>query len=162
MRLLVAGVRKLSGGGRPWCSGAVVLAGRGPVVVAADASGWAVRHVAYDEGTGRGIGLPPARRVPMRTRTLFDLAALTELFTAIAAVQQAERGTLGLDRPVAEYVPAFAAAGKETVTVRQLLTHTSGLPPAPPLHAIRPGGRAERLARLWREPPSASPGTAHR
>ncbi|PGH50625.1 esterase, partial [Streptomyces sp. Ru87] len=153
-------VRRLSGGDRPWCSGAVVVAGRGPFAAVEHASGWAVRYASYDEETGRGVELPYARRVPMRLDTRFDLASLTKLFTAVAAVQQAERGALGLDRPVAAYVPRFAAAGKGTVTVRQLLTHTSGLRAELPLYEAP--GRADRLAMIWREPLLSEPGAFRR
>jgi CubicO group peptidase (beta-lactamase class C family) len=43
-------------------------------------------------------------------------------------MQQVERGRVMLSRPVADYIPAFAARGKENVTVRHLLAHASGLP----------------------------------
>ncbi|HET6251527.1 MAG TPA: serine hydrolase domain-containing protein [Tepidisphaeraceae bacterium] len=46
---------------------------------------------------------------------------------AIAIAQQLERGKVGIDDPVADFIPEFAAHGKETVSVRHLLTHTAGL-----------------------------------
>ncbi len=98
--------------------------------------------------------------VPVRTGTLFDLAGLTQLFTAVAVLQQAERGTLDLDGPVADRVPEFAAAGKAGITVRQLLAHTAGLRPGLPLHRAR--GRAAQLAMVWREPPLSAPGRVRR
>ncbi|MEU6083002.1 serine hydrolase domain-containing protein [Streptomyces sp. NPDC047108] len=166
--LLVRDVRGLTQGADPWCAGAVVLAGRGPVVAVREAAGWAVRYAAYDEGNGRGAELPDpggaavpggAVKVPMRTGTRFDLASLTKLFTAMVAVQQAERGALDLDRPAAAYVPAFGAAGKAAVTVRQLLTHTSGLRPELPFYEREDS--ADRYAPLWEEEPVTPPGTAH-
>lgn len=64
----------------------------------------------------------------MTADTIFDLASLTKVVaTATAIVQLAERGALDLDRPAARYWPAFAQNGKERITLRQLLTHTSGL-----------------------------------
>ncbi|MGP3928311.1 serine hydrolase domain-containing protein [Streptomyces sp. 8N616] len=161
--LLVREVRRLPEshpeGEDPWCAGAVVLAGRGSVVAVEEAAGWAVRYTACDEEAGRGVELPRERRVPMRTGTLFDLASLTKLFTAVAAVQQVERGALDLDRPVAAYVPGFGAAGKAAVTVRQLLTHTSGLRPELPLYERE--GRAAQLAMVWEDAPLTAPGTAY-
>jgi len=47
--------------------------------------------------------------------------------TAIAIAQQCEQGNLTLDDTVAEFIPEFAQHGKETITVRHLLTHTAGL-----------------------------------
>lgn len=59
--------------------------------------------------------------------TVYLLASVTKPFTATAVLQLAERGRLLLDDPVARHLPEFGAAGKEAVTVRQLLAHTSGL-----------------------------------
>ncbi|MET8471030.1 serine hydrolase domain-containing protein [Streptomyces sp. NPDC006422] len=153
---LVRDVRALSEGPRPWCAGAVVLAGRGPVIAAEDASGWAVRFSAYDEETDTGIELPPADRVPMTVDTPFDLASLTKLFTSVAAVQQIERGRLGIDAKVAAYVPECTAAARHGITVRELLTHTSGLRPELPLYEAE--DRAAMLTLLREEEPSSPPG----
>jgi len=61
--------------------------------------------------------------------TIFDLASLTKpVATATAIMQLVEAGRLDLDKPVASYWPAFAQNDKAAITVRQLLTHTSGLP----------------------------------
>lgn len=51
----------------------------------------------------------------------------TKVLTAIAVLQQWERGEVHLDDPVAAHVPEFAQRGKEHVTVRHLLTHTAGI-----------------------------------
>ncbi|MEU6733278.1 serine hydrolase domain-containing protein [Streptomyces physcomitrii] len=157
---LVADVRALHRGPRPWCAGAVVLAGRGPVIAAEDASGWASRYAAWDESAGRPVELPRDAWVPMRTETPFDLASLTKLFTSLAAVQQLERGTLGLDARLSAYLPDFRAAARHKLTVRQLLTHTSGLRPELPLYDC-PDAPA-RLEALRREEPVSEPGGAYR
>ncbi|MFF3762614.1 serine hydrolase domain-containing protein [Streptomyces sp. NPDC001922] len=157
---LVREVRRLPEGERPWCAGAVVLAGRGPVVAVEQAAGWAVRYAGYDAAADRGVELPRGAWEPMRTGTVFDLASLTKLCTAIVAVQQMERGVLEAGRPVAAYVPEFAVAGKADVTVRQLLTHTSGLRPELPFYER--AGRAARLEMLWDEEPVAAPGSGRR
>ncbi len=133
---------------RPWCGGAAVLAGRRERTLVRHAAGWALRHAAHDRE------LPPERRDPLHPGTLFDLASVTKLFTAVAVVQQLERGRLTLDGTVAAVLPEFGAAGKSEVTVRQLLTHTSGLRPELPFYE---GGWPERL---WREAPVTAPGTA--
>lgn len=157
LRRLVREVHGLTAGEHPWAAGAVVLAGRGPVVAVAEAAGWAVRYASYDPRAGRGVELPPAARVPMAVDTPFDLASLTKLFTAVAAVQQIERGTLGIDARVGAYLPEFRAAAAHGVTVRQLLTHTSGLRPELPLYDCPDD--ASRLAMLRTEAPVGAPGT---
>ncbi|MEU7410877.1 serine hydrolase domain-containing protein [Streptomyces sp. NPDC042638] len=153
---LVAEARALTAGDRPWAAGAVVLAGRGPVIAVAEAAGWAVRYASYDPETGTGVELPPAARVPATVATPFDLASLTKLFTSVAAVQQIERGTLGIDARVGDYLPDFHAAAVYGVTVRQLLTHTSGLRPELPLYDCPDD--AGRLALLRAEAPVTEPG----
>ena len=153
---LVLDVRELPRGANPWCAGAVVLAGRGPVIAAHAAAGWAQRYLAYDETADRGVELPQAARVPMRPDTPFDLASVTKLFTTVAAVQQLERGTLGIDARVGTYLPEFTAATEHGVTIRQLLTHTSGLRPELPLYDCPDD--ASRLAALRAEAPSSPPG----
>jgi uncharacterized protein YbbC (DUF1343 family)/CubicO group peptidase (beta-lactamase class C family) len=66
---------------------------------------------------------------PMTPATIFDMASLTKcLSTATAIMQLYEQGRLRLDDPVAKYLPDFAVNGKEDITIRQLLTHYSGLP----------------------------------
>ncbi|HET7456079.1 MAG TPA: glycoside hydrolase family 3 N-terminal domain-containing protein [Gemmatimonadaceae bacterium] len=62
-------------------------------------------------------------------RTLWDLASLTKVVgTTSAMMQLVERKRVSLDAPVQRYLPAWKGANKERVTVRQLLTHSSGLP----------------------------------
>ncbi|MEU6771553.1 serine hydrolase domain-containing protein [Streptomyces sp. NPDC046759] len=153
---LVGELHALTAGDRPWAAGAVVLAGRGPVIAVAEAAGWAVRHRAYDPETDTGVELPLAARVPATVGTPFDLASLTKLFTSVAAVQQIERGTLGMDARVGDYLPDFHAAAAHRVTVRQLLTHTSGLRPELPLYDCPDD--AGRLALLRAEHPTGRPG----
>lgn len=155
LRLLVRDVRAAVE--RGWAAGAVVVAGRGPVVAVEEAVGWAVRYARYDEETDTGVELPPEIRVPMTVDTPFDLASLTKLFTAVVAVQQLERGTLGIDARVGAYLPDFTGAAAHALTVRQLLTHTSGLRPELPLYDAADG--ASRLALLRAEEPVGAPGT---
>ncbi|MFD4568841.1 serine hydrolase domain-containing protein [Streptomyces sp. NPDC058467] len=156
LRHLVRDVRALTRGPEPWAAGVVLVAGRGPVIAVEKAAGWAVRYAAYDEETGTRVELPPAARVPTTVHTPFDLASLTKLFTAVAAVQQLERGTLGIDARVGAYLPEFRAAAAHDITVRQLLTHTSGLRPELPLYDCPDD--AARLALLRAQAPTSEPG----
>ncbi|MGV9286107.1 serine hydrolase domain-containing protein [Streptomyces sp. NPDC003719] len=157
LRRVVADVHALTAGERPWAAGAVVAVGRGPVLAVEEAAGWAVRYASYDPVTDTGVELPEGSRVPAAVDTPFDLASLTKLFTAVAAVQQIERGTLGIDAEVGAYLPDFRGAAAHGTTVRQLLTHTSGLRPELPLYDC-PDDEA-RLRRLRAEPPVGVPGT---
>jgi len=157
LRHLIREVHDLTTGDRPWAAGTVVVAGRGPVIAVEEAAGWAVRYSAYDPETDRGVELPPAFRVPTTVDTPFDLASLTKLFTAVAAMQQIERGTLGIDARVGAYLPDFRAAARYDITVRQLLTHTSGLRPELPLYDC--ADDTERLAMLRAEAPVGEAGT---
>lgn len=71
---------------------------------------------------------------PMTLDTIFDMASLTKpLATAVAVMQLYEQGKIGLNDAVAKYLPDFGANGKQDITIRQLLTHYSGLPPDLPL-----------------------------
>ncbi|MGV9310567.1 serine hydrolase [Streptomyces sp. NPDC003691] len=144
---------------RPWYAGAVLLAGRGGTVALHRPIGLARRYAAYDETTGNGVELPADERIPMAGDTVFDLASVSKLFTSLLAVQLVERGALELDERVAAYLPEFGAAGKEAVTVRQLLTHTSGFRSWIPLY--REPTLEGKLRMLWAERPASAPGSAY-
>jgi uncharacterized protein YbbC (DUF1343 family) len=102
-------------------------------------------------------------RVPqpeaMTLDTVFDLASLTKVIATTTAVMQlAERGQLQLDAPAARYWPAFAAHGKQAITVRELLSHSSGLRADLDLRDAWTG-QDEALRRVIAEAPTAPPGT---
>lgn len=156
LRRLVQEVHDLTGSERPWAPGVVAVAGRGPVIAVQEAAGWAVRYTAYDSETDSGVESAPGARVPLTVDTPFDLASLTKLFTSVAAVQQIERAVLDIDAPVGIHLPEFRAVARRGVTVRQLLTHTSGLRPELPLYDC-PDDEA-RLAMLRAEAPTEPPG----
>lgn len=129
---------------------------------------------------------PETKQVPVKHDTLFDLASVSKLFTATAFLSYVSGGMVKLDDPLVNVVPEFGAisprpvegghdphskerlevdpayAGQvvdpTTVTFRQLLTHTSGLPPwrdvynaagdaPPPILEVDPIGRTQRWAR---------------
>ncbi|MFI8883802.1 serine hydrolase [Streptomyces sp. NPDC053813] len=145
--------------GHPWYAGAVLLAGRGGTVALHRPIGKAVRYAAYDEKTDTGVEFPPDRQIPMAEDTVFDLASVSKLFTSILAVQQIERGTLELEAKVASYLPDFAGGGKQDITIRQLLTHTSGFRAWIPLY--KAPTREGKLQLLWDEVPASPPGTVY-
>jgi CubicO group peptidase (beta-lactamase class C family) len=95
----------------------------------------------------------------MRNDTIFDLASMSKLFTTIVALQEVERGKIGLDATVASYLPDFAQNGKGTITLRQLLTHTSGLRPDLPFYNYT--GRAAQEQALYAEQLQNPVGTAY-
>jgi CubicO group peptidase (beta-lactamase class C family) len=143
----------------PWYAGAVLLAGRGGTVALHRPIGTAVRYRAYDETADSGVEFPPDEQIPMAEDTVFDLASVSKLFTSLLAVQQIERGALDLEATVASYLPDFARAGKQDITVRQLLTHTSGFRAWIPLYTAPT--YEEKLQRIWDEKPVSAPGTAY-
>jgi uncharacterized protein YbbC (DUF1343 family)/CubicO group peptidase (beta-lactamase class C family) len=68
------------------------------------------------------------RREPMTTDTIFDIASLTKVVATTTAVMQlVQKGQVRVNDPVAKYIPEFAENGKDDITVRNLLTHFSGL-----------------------------------
>ncbi len=89
-------------------------------------------RIVFRTAFGR-YGVNDAR--PVTDSTVYDLASLTKVIglTTACMILVAD-GRLDLDQPVAAYLPTFAAGGKDAVTVRQLLLHTSGLPPWRPLY----------------------------
>ena len=69
-----------------------------------------------------------ARTTPWERDTIVNVWSTTKTMTALCALILADRGDLDLDAPVARYWPEFAAAGKQDIEVRHLLSHTAGLP----------------------------------
>jgi len=85
-------------------------------------------HVVYRRAFGMRSLLP--NQEPMTLGTVFDMASLTKpLVTATAVMQLYQQGKININEPVAKYLPEFAANGKSGITIRDLLTHYSGLPP---------------------------------
>jgi CubicO group peptidase (beta-lactamase class C family) len=75
-----------------------------------------------------GAPLPPAEQSPVDAATVFDLASVTKIFTAHTALALVDAGIGELDAPLADTLPAYRAPVRDRVTLRHLLTHTSGLP----------------------------------
>ena len=109
---------------------------------------------------GQGTLLPKDERIEARQDTIYDMASVTKLFTSILVMQLVEQGKLDLDTPYAHYVPSFGNNGKENITIRQMLTHTSGLVAWLPLWSQYPD-KASRLQAVMETTPTASPGTQY-
>lgn len=102
--------------------------------------------------------LEPTREV-MTVDTVFDLASLTKcIATTTSVLQLISAGRVRLNDPVAVYLPEFAQNGKEDITVRELLTHFSGLPPDLDLKSPWQG-RAAAFAMAMQAKPAYPPGT---
>src|SRR5690606_14599015 len=71
------------------------------------------------------------RPAPATDETLYVIFSCTKAITASAVWLLLEDGRLSLDTRAADVIPEFAGAGKEAITVEQLLTHTAGIPRAP-------------------------------
>lgn len=161
LKLLVADAERYLGPSpkHPWYAGAVLLAGRGSTVALHQPIGKAVRYSAYDEKTDTGVEFPAEQQIDAERDTVYDLASVSKLFTSLLAVQQIERGALELEATVASYLPEFAGAGKQDVTVRQLLTHTSGFVAWIALY--KGTTRDDQLQLLWNQPLLNPPGTKY-
>ena len=102
--------------------------------------------------------LEPSRE-PMTVDTIFDLASLTKcIATTTSVMKLIENGRVRLNDPVAAYLPEFAQNGKGDITVRELLTHYSGLAPDLDLKASWQG-RDAAFQMAMRQKPMYPPGT---
>ncbi len=114
-------------------------------------------RVVYRAAFGASSLVPHA--TPMQPDAIFDLASLTKVIATTTAVMQlVETGHIGLDRPASVYWPGFVGAGKDGITVRQLLTHTSGLRPDLDLTGGW-SGEAATLTRVLAEHLTRPPGS---
>jgi CubicO group peptidase (beta-lactamase class C family) len=90
--------------------------------------------------------------------TIYDLASLTKVIgLTTASLLLADEGKLDLEAPVHAYLPAFQGPGKDRVTIRHLLTHSSGLPAWRPLFTDA-ATRAAALALVDTTPLTVTPG----
>ena len=126
--------------------GAVLLVGRAEQPVLCAAYGSANRFT----------------RQPMTRETVFDLASLTKpLATTLAVAFLVDRGQVGLDQPVGQWLPEMSGSDKAGLTIRQLLGHRSGLPAHRPfymtLKKLPPSRRKAVVLDLLRQVPLAQP-----
>ncbi len=117
-------------------------------------------HVVFHKAYGNRSLIP--RPEIMTQGTIFDVASLTKvLATAPAVMQLYEQGRFLLNDPVSKYLPEFAVNGKQDITIRQLLTHYSGLPPDVSLEDVW-SGKQEGLRRAFASVPITAPGVQFR
>lgn len=116
-------------------------------------------------------GFGPADRTwdsPNRPDTKFMIASMTKTFTAALVLQQVDEKRLSLDDTIADHLPSYGAPYRDEVTIRQLLTHRSGIPHYIDLPGwfdgrfrapISTGAFLDHIAAL---PPAFEPGTGYR
>jgi CubicO group peptidase (beta-lactamase class C family) len=114
-------------------------------------------RVRFADALGDAVREPEVRAATFGT--VYDLASLTKpLVTGMLLALLIERGAVGLDAPVSEYLPEFGAGDKRAVTVRHLLTHTSGLPAWQPLYLSAGGDPGRVLETIAAQPLERAPG----
>jgi D-alanyl-D-alanine carboxypeptidase len=86
------------------------------------------REIVYQKGFGLADG---PRNIPATADTVYNQWSMVKPITAVAVLQLHEQGLLDIDDPVADYLPFFEvrypSEGSETITIRHLLNHSSGL-----------------------------------
>lgn len=109
----------------------------------------------------RGYGSPTYdSEAAVDEHSLFDLASLTKVIATTTAVMLLhEEGSIDLDAPLARYLPEFARAGKQRITVRQILTHQAGLIPYRPFHRMNIETREQLIETIMNEELQYRPGT---
>ena len=92
-------------------------------------------EIVFADALGHSVVEP--YRIANKIDTIYDLASLTKpLVTGMLCARRIELGELTLDSSVLHYLPEFERADKQMITVRELLTHTSGLPAWRPLYLL--------------------------
>ena len=125
---------------------AVYVVGQRGRIVFADALGDAVRE---------------PQQIPATLDTIYDAASLTKpLVTGLLCARLVERGGLTLDSPVAKYLREFNRQDKNRITVRDLVTHMSGLPAWRPLYILTGGDSETTVSAIAGIPLEQPPGRA--
>jgi uncharacterized protein YbbC (DUF1343 family) len=118
------------------------------------------RGDAFSKALGQRAVVP--QREAMTPDTIFDAASLTKVIaTAPAVMKLVELGKVQFDAPVKTYLPEFTGDGRDAITVRQLLTHFSGLRPDTAVSA-KGTGYLGGIALCLAEKPQKPPGTEFR
>ena len=112
----------------------------------------------FADAIGNAV-LEPSR-IPATLDTIYDLASLTKpLITGLLCARRIESREIALDSSVAEFLPEFDRPDKQSITVGQLLTHTSGLPAWRPLYILAEGKSERALAAIANVDLEYAPGT---
>jgi CubicO group peptidase (beta-lactamase class C family) len=113
-------------------------------------------HAVFGGAVGEAVREPSA--IQATQDTIYDLASLTKpLVTGLLCARSVEAGALALEDSVSRYLSEFNRADKSSITVRQLLTHTSGLPAWRPLYLLAES-KEDCLTAIAKEPLQAKPG----
>ncbi len=114
--------------------------------------------VLFADALGHSVTEP--YRIAATLDTIYDLASLTKpLITGMLCSKRIESGELTLDGSVAHYLPEFDRPDKNQITIRHLLTHTSGLPAWRPLYILAEGEPDRAASTIAAEPLEYEPGT---
>ena len=117
-------------------------------------------HAIFADALGHAVLEPEEKRRRATLETIYDLASLTKpLITAFLCAQMIERKALNLDETISRLLPEFDRADKRSITLRQLLTHSSGLPAWRPLYLTTGGERDKVLESIAAEELEYAPGT---
>jgi CubicO group peptidase (beta-lactamase class C family) len=115
-------------------------------------------EVAFADALGYAVREP--QEILASIETIYDLASLTKpLVTGLLCARRIEAGELSLDASVLHYLPEFDRADKDMISVRQLLTHSAGLPAWRPLYVIAEGKREATMGAIASEDLEYSPGS---
>jgi D-alanyl-D-alanine carboxypeptidase len=106
-----------------------------------------------------------AERVPASANTIYRLASITKQFTAAAILHLAEEGKLSLEDRISDYLPDYPAPGRR-ITIRNLLSHTSGISDVPVVPILEESGgvgytRDQIIDLIASQPPDFEPGKGH-
>src|ERR1051325_2379400 len=116
-------------------------------------------RVRFADALGQAVNEPAPNRHAATLDTIYDLASLTKpLVTGLLCARRIESGEFSLDGEVGFYLPEFDRFDKCTITLGQLLTHTSGLPAWRPFY-IEAEDRTDVLRVIAEQPLEAAPGT---
>ncbi|MDP2859605.1 MAG: serine hydrolase domain-containing protein [Bacillota bacterium] len=112
---------------------------------------------------GKAVDAPEP--VPVTKETIFGLASLSKIVMGTAAMILIDRGELSLDDTIADLLPDFSSKGKGVITVKQLLTHSSGMGWIPDVNMIADLMAREASEEEWKQaareaPLTFEPGTA--
>src|SRR5262245_14992118 len=115
-------------------------------------------EVVFSDAIGNSVIEP--YRIASTTQTIYDLASLTKpLVTSMLCCRRMELGELTLDSSVSHYLPEFDRTDKHMITIRELLTHTSGLPAWKPLYILAENDPERALAAIANLDLEYKPGT---
>ncbi|MGI9067199.1 MAG: serine hydrolase domain-containing protein [Pyrinomonadaceae bacterium] len=115
-------------------------------------------EVRFADALGNAVVEP--KRIPATLDTIYDLASLTKpLVTGLLCARRIETGEVTLDSSVSNYLPEFDRTDKRSITVRHLLTHSSGLPAWRPLYILAKGDSERTLAEIANLELDYKPGT---